>query len=122
MPFISQAVAGATQYDATANQGLVTFDLSNFLAPNYVPRIYFLSLTLQGAAALGLITVGLELTAADNRAQLFNQVGNNFVIKCPFTLGKAASNDIHRIFVQTAGKTGDGLLEVIWAPYNQQNG
>lgn len=120
MAFISQAVAGATQYDASTNLlGLVQFDdLSLFTAPNWVPRIFFLSLTLQGAAASVTISVGLTLTAAANRADLVDSVGNNFVIKCPLTLGKAASNDIHEIFVVTTGKTGAGLLEVVWFPYN----
>jgi hypothetical protein len=123
MAFISQAVGGATQYDAsTTALGLIQFDLSNFLAPTWVPRIQFLSLTLQGAAAAVTISVGLTLTAAGNRAELINDTANSFVLSCPFTLGKAANNDIHEIFVVSTGKTGDGLLECIWFPYNASAG
>lgn len=119
MAFISQAVAGATQYDATTTAlGLVQFDLTNFLAPNMVPRIMFLSLTLQGAAALATVSVGLTGTNSLNRAELINETANSFVLPCPITLGKAAPTDIHEIFVVTTGKTGAGLLEVIWFPYN----
>ena len=114
MPFISQGVAGATEYTAIAGAGLITFDLASFTAPQWVPRVTYLSLTLQGAPAAALVTVGLAGTAAANRAELINDTGLSFVFSCPLTLGKAGAADIHQIFVTTTGKTGAGLLEVSW--------
>jgi hypothetical protein len=118
MAFISQPVAGAAQYTGAAGLGLVQFNLADFISPSWVPRIWYLSLTLQGAAAAVTVSVGLTATAAANRAQLINSTGNSFVLDCPITLGKAAFNDIHEIYVVTTGKTGAGLLEVVWAPHN----
>ena len=121
MAFISQAVAGAVEYTAVAGAGLIQFDLSLYTAPLWVPRVTYLSLTLQGAAALAVVTVGLAGTAAANRAELINATRNSFVYACPLVLGKAAFNDIHEIYVTTTGKTGAGLLEVSWTPCNQMS-
>lgn len=123
MAFISQAVAGATQYDATTTAlGLVQFDLSAYLGLNWVPRIQYFSLTMQGAAAVTLVTVGLAATAALNRAELIDATGNSFIYPCPLTLGKVTGTNIHEIYVTTTGKTGNGLLEVVWFPYNAGGG
>lgn len=122
MAFIQQAVAGAAQYDGTAGQGLVQFDLSAFVGPNWVPRIQYFSLTLQGAAADILVSAGLSSTAAANRAPLVDATGNTAVLTCPITLGKITAANIHEIYVVTTGKTGAGLLEVVWFPYNAGGG
>ena len=123
MAFISQPVAGAVQYDATTTAlGLIQFDLSLYVGPNWVPRIQYLSLTLQGASAAILIAVGLNATAAANRAPLVSATGLTAVLTCPITLGKAAFNDIHEVYVTTTGKTGAGLLECVWFPYNAGGG
>ena len=123
MAFISQAVAGAVQYDATTTAlGLIQFDLSLYVGANWVPRIQFLSLTLQGASAAILMAVGLNGTVAANRAPLVSATGLTAVLSCPITLGKAASTDIHQVYVTTTGKTGAGLLECVWFPYNAGGG
>lgn len=117
MAFISQAVAGATEYTAIAGAGLITFDdLSDFTGLNMVPRIDYFALTLLGVPATALVSVGLNGTAAGLRGELINEIGNSFVLSCPFTLGKAAAADIHQIFVTTTGKSAAGLLEVVWFP------
>jgi hypothetical protein len=118
MAFIQQTVAGAAEYTGLAGAGLLQFDLSAFTGPNWVPRIDYLALTIQGAAATGLIAVGLSTTAAANRAELVNDVGNSFLYPCPLTLGKLAFNNIHEVYVTTTGKTGAGVLECVWYPYN----
>lgn len=118
MAFISQAVAGATQYNGTANQGLLTFDLTNYVGLNWVPKIFFLALTLDGAAATIEIEVGLNGTAAVNRHVLANSTANSVVIDCPLVLGRAAAADIHQVYVTTTGKTAGGLLECVWFPHN----
>lgn len=123
MAFISQPVAGVTQYDATTTAlGLIQFDLSAFIGPNWVPRIQYLTLTLQGASAAILIASGLAGTATANRFPLVSVTALTAGITCPLTLGKAASNDIHEIYVTTTGKTGAGLLECVWFPYNAGGG
>lgn len=122
MAFISQPLAGATEYDGLAGSGLLEFDLSAFVGPNWVPRIQYLALTLQGAAAAINISVGLAGTAAANRAPRVDTTGNSAVLTCPLTLGKSSFNNIHQIFVVTTGKTGAGVLECVWFPFNGGGG
>ena len=122
MAFISQTVAGAGQFTGLAGAGLLTFDLTGFDALIYVPRIYYLGIALDGAAAQITGTVGLSVTPAVNRCVLFDEVANSVVLTCPLTIGRTSVTTQQEITVTTVGKTATGVLECVWYPYNALTG
>jgi len=117
MAFESQEVAGATEFDGTAGQGLFTFaDMVSFVSTGYCPIIHSIYVTCGGAAPRVQIYRALPATPAAERQLLVDEVGNCVGIRCDFTQPKADDNTQFFLYIVTTGKSAAGRAELHWSP------
>lgn len=117
MPFEQQLVAGATEFDGTAGQGLFTFsDISLFASLSYGIKIHSVFVNCDGAAPLVQIFAGFSGTPAAERRLLASETGNSVGITCEFIQPKSDVNAPMSLFIITTGKSAAGRAEVHWSP------
>jgi hypothetical protein len=119
MPFESQPVVGAAQFDGTAGSGLFTFaEITGFAGDAFRPTLLSLFVTCDGVAPRIQIFRALPGTPAAERQILADETGNSVGISCRTIIPKDANNAPMNIFIVSTGKTADGRAELDWVISN----